>query len=139
SPWLERGACRRASLPTAARSLGPRTAPANISVTGRQCAYASIGRLVLVAYNRMYFCGGSRTLKMQDAHSGSPAPVDRQCAQPLWQGGSFDDCSRRAHGGDGMISCPECGAPAEVTEKGATPCDTWEAIDSGGLTDDTDD
>jgi hypothetical protein len=31
-----------------------------------------------------------------------------------------------------MISCPECGAPAEVSEKGATPCRTWEAINSGG-------
>jgi hypothetical protein len=31
-----------------------------------------------------------------------------------------------------MISCPECGAPAEVREKGATPCRTWEAITSGG-------
>ena len=33
-----------------------------------------------------------------------------------------------------MISCPECGAPAEVREKGATPCHTWEAINSGGTT-----
>ena len=33
-----------------------------------------------------------------------------------------------------MISCPECGAPAEVREKSATPCHTWEAINSGGTT-----
>ncbi len=31
-----------------------------------------------------------------------------------------------------MISCPECGAPADVREKAATPCRTWEAINSGG-------
>jgi hypothetical protein len=31
-----------------------------------------------------------------------------------------------------MIFCPECGAPAEVYEKQATPCRTWEAINSGG-------
>src|SRR6266550_9494053 len=79
----------------------------------------------------MYFCGGPRTLKMQDVQQRSPAPVDRRWAQPLWQG-SFDDCSRRAHEGEGMISCPECGAPAEAREKGATPCHTWEAINSGG-------
>jgi hypothetical protein len=32
-----------------------------------------------------------------------------------------------------MISCPECGAPAEVREKNATPCHTWEAINAGGM------
>ena len=31
-----------------------------------------------------------------------------------------------------MISCPDCGAPAEVREKQVTPCRTWEAINSGG-------
>ena len=31
-----------------------------------------------------------------------------------------------------MIACPECGAPAEVREKNATPCRTWVAINSGG-------
>ena len=31
-----------------------------------------------------------------------------------------------------MIACPDCGAPAEVREKHATPCRTWEAINSGG-------
>ena len=31
-----------------------------------------------------------------------------------------------------MISCPECGAPAEVREKSATPCRTWEAINHDG-------
>ena len=31
-----------------------------------------------------------------------------------------------------MIACPDCGAPAEVLEKQATPCRTWEAINSGG-------
>jgi len=33
----------------------------------------------------------------------------------------------------GMISCPECGAPAEIREKNATPCHTWEAIHSGWM------
>ena len=33
-----------------------------------------------------------------------------------------------------MISCPECGAPAEVREKGAAHCHTWDAINSGGIT-----
>ena len=31
-----------------------------------------------------------------------------------------------------MISCPDCGAPVEVREKEATPCRTWDAINSGG-------
>ena len=31
-----------------------------------------------------------------------------------------------------MISCPDCGAPAEAHEKQAAPCWTWEAINSGG-------
>ena len=31
-----------------------------------------------------------------------------------------------------MIACPDCGAPAGGREKQATPCRTWEAINSGG-------
>jgi hypothetical protein len=34
-------------------------------------------------------------------------------------------------GGD-IIACPECGAPAEIRDKNATPCRTWVAINSGG-------
>jgi hypothetical protein len=36
--------------------------------------------------------------------------------------------------GSEMISCPQCGAPAELREKGTTPCHTWEAINSGPIT-----
>jgi hypothetical protein len=41
---------------------------------------------------------------------------------------------RMAHEGSEMMSCPQCGAPAEVREKGMTPCHTWEAINSGPIT-----
>src|SRR2546428_2477052 len=36
------------------------------------------------------------------------------------------------HRGVVMISCPDCGAPAEVRVTQALPCRTWEAINSGG-------
>lgn len=36
------------------------------------------------------------------------------------------------HGGDGFISCPQCAAPADVREKSAATCHTWETIASGG-------
>ena len=47
-------------------------------------------------------------------------------------GDELHNVRRRVLRGGDMISCPECGAPAEVREKNATPCRTWVAVNSGG-------